>query len=76
MLQKAIDKAVYLKGLMKEMGAPISKVTAITDNLSLRRVVYSGRPTQEERMKEEIAERRDGHRTSRSPICPRTQDAG
>ena len=58
-LQKAIDKAVYLKGLMKEMGAPISKVTAITDNLSLRRVVYSGRPTQEKRMKKKIAVVRD-----------------
>ncbi len=58
-LQKAIDKAVYLEGLMKEMGAPISKVTAITNNLSLRRVVYSGRPTQEERMKKEIAVVRD-----------------
>ena len=58
-MQHAIDKAVHLKALSTELGFRVEKTTVLTDNLSLRRVVESGRPTQEQSLRRDIAIIRD-----------------
>ena len=58
-LQQALDKLVHIHAVLRELKVGIHKSTALTDNLSLRRCVYSGRPTKEERLKEEMAIVRD-----------------
>ena len=42
-----------------EMRIRVKKNIALTDNLSLRRVIYSGRPVQEDRLKKEFVVIRD-----------------
>ncbi len=54
-----MDKAIHLNHVMEELGVRPLKVTVVTDNLSLRRCVYSGRPTKEERLKKDFAILRD-----------------
>ena len=58
-MQGALDKAIHWQALRSEMNLPIRHVTVLTDNLSLRRVVHSGRPTQEQRLRRDIAIIRD-----------------
>ncbi len=58
-LQVAMDKAIHLNNVMEELGVRPLKVTVVTDNLSLRRCLYSGRPTKEERLRKDIAVVRD-----------------
>ncbi len=58
-LQVAMDKAIHLQHVLKEMKLEPSKVSVVTDNLSLRRCLYSGRPTKEERLRKEFAVSRD-----------------
>ncbi len=54
-VQHAIDKAIHLKALSSELGFRVEKTTVLTDNLSLRRVIQSGRPTQEQSLRRDIA---------------------
>ena len=58
-MQHAIDKATHLKALSDEIGLPLAKTTVLTDNLSLRRVIQSGRPTQEQGLRRDLAIIRD-----------------
>ncbi len=58
-MQGALDKAIHWQSLKTEMNLPIKHITVLTDNLSLRRVVYSGRPTQEQSLRREVAIIRD-----------------
>ena len=58
-LQVAMDKARHLNHLLSELRVHPIKVTVVTDNLSLRRCLYSGRPTKEERLRKEFAVLRD-----------------
>ena len=58
-MQGALDKAIHWQALRYEMNWPIKHVTVLTDNLSLRRVVNSGRPTQEQSLRRDIAIIRD-----------------
>ncbi len=58
-MQHAIDKAAHLKALSKELGFKVMKTTVLTDNLSLRRVIQSGRPTQEQGLRKDVAIIRD-----------------
>ncbi len=54
-----MDKAIHIQNLSEELGCFILRTVVLTDNLSLRRVVYSGRPTKEMRLRREIASIRD-----------------
>ena len=58
-MQHAIDKATHLKALADEIGLELSKTTVLTDNLSLRRVIQSGRPTEEQGLRRDLAIIRD-----------------
>ena len=58
-MQDAIDKATHLEALSDEIGLPLAKTTVLTDNLSLRRVIQSGRPTQEQGLRRDLAIIRD-----------------
>ncbi len=58
-LQQALDKTVYIKNMLMELNSKIIKTTAYTHNLSLRRVLYSGKATKELRLRREIAAARD-----------------
>ncbi len=58
-MQHAIDKAAHLKALSIELGFALAKTTVLTDNLSLRRVIQSGRPTQEQGLRRDVAIIRD-----------------
>ena len=58
-LQVSMDKAIRLQHVLGEMKMGPKKVTVVTDNLSLRRCLYSGRPTKEERLRKEFAVARD-----------------
>ncbi len=58
-MQHAIDKATHLKALSNEIGLPLGKTTVLTDNLSLRRVIQSQRPTQEQGLRRDLAIIRD-----------------
>ncbi len=57
--QIAMDKAIHLQNLCVELDCFIMRTVVLTDILSLRRVVYSGRPTKEMRLRREIAAIRD-----------------
>ena len=57
--QQALDRTVHIKEMLNDMGCKIKKVTTLTDNLSLRRVVYSGKTTKELRLRREEAAARD-----------------
>ena len=58
-LQHALDKSIHIHEVLKQLKQPIVKATVVTDNLSLRRCLYSGRPTKEERLRKEFAVIRD-----------------
>ncbi len=60
-MQHAIDKATHLnlKALADEIGRELNKTTILTDKLSLRRVIQSGRPTQEQGLRRDLAIIRD-----------------
>ena len=58
-LQQALDKTVYIKNMLRELNAQVVRTTKFTDNLSLRRVLYSGKATKELRLRREIAAARD-----------------
>ncbi len=58
-LQHAMDKAIHMHGVLKQLKQQITKATVVTDSLSLRRCLYSGRPTKEERLRKEFAVIRD-----------------
>ena len=58
-LQHALDKSIHIHGVLKQLRQPIIRATVLTDNLSLRRCLYSGRPTKEERLRKEFAVIRD-----------------
>ncbi len=58
-MQHAIDKATHLKALSMELGFKVMKTTVLTENLSLRRVIQSGRPTQEQGLRRDVAIIRD-----------------
>ncbi len=49
------DKAIHIQNLGEEQGWFILRTVALTDNLSVRREVYSGRTTKEMRLRREIA---------------------
>ena len=52
---QAIDKATHWQSLRREKDLRIRNITVLTDNLSLNRVVQSGRPTQEQSLRSDIA---------------------
>ncbi len=58
-LQVAMDKAIHVQHVLRQMRLEPRKTTVVTDNLSLRRCLYSGRPTKEERLRKEFAVARD-----------------
>ena len=58
-LRAALDKAIHWQSLRREMDLPIRKITVLTDNVSLRRLVHSGRPTQEQSLRRDVAIIRD-----------------
>ncbi len=58
-LQQVLDKTVYTKNMLKGFNKRIVRATAFTDNLSLRRVLYSRKATKELRLRREIAAARD-----------------
>ncbi len=58
-LQHAMDKVIHIHEVLQQLKQPVSKSTVMTDNLSLRRCLYSGRPTKEERLRKEFAVIRD-----------------
>ncbi len=58
-LQHALDKSIHIHEVLKQLKQPIIRATVLTDNLSLRRCLYSGRPTKEERLRKEFAVIRD-----------------
>ncbi len=58
-LQKAMDTAIHAKCVLRELRIRVHKNITVTDNLSLRRVLYSGRPVQEDRLKKEFVVIRD-----------------
>ncbi len=53
-LQKALDESIHMKCVLAELRIRVHKNIVVTDNLSLRRVIYSGRPVQEDRLKKEF----------------------
>ncbi len=54
-LQQALDRTIHVKNLLMEMGARVMKTTTLSDNLSLRRILYSGKSTKELRLRREVA---------------------
>ncbi len=58
-LQHALDKSIHIHEVLKQLRQPIIRATVLTDNLSLRRCLYSGRPSKEERLRKEFAAIRD-----------------
>ena len=59
MSQITMDKAIHIENLCFELNCFIMRTIVLTDNLSLLRVVYSGRPTKEMRLRREKAAIRD-----------------
>ena len=59
MSQIAMDKEIRIQSLRLELYCFIVRTVVLTDNLSLRRVVYSGRPTKEMGLRREVAAIRD-----------------
>ena len=57
-LQKALDEAIDTKCLLSDLRVKVKNI-AVTVNLSLRRVLYSVRPLQENRIKKELVVIRD-----------------
>ena len=57
--QIAIDKAIHIQNLCLEWDYIITRTVVLSDNLSLRRVVYNGRPTKEMRLRREVTGIRD-----------------
>ncbi len=66
--QYTMDRAIGIKTLMSEIGAGLTSVGVMTDNLSLKRVLYSGNPTQELRLRREVAILRDLMSTDNIPV--------
>ena len=58
-LQHAMDKAINIHEVFRQLRQEVKKSTVVTDNLSLRRCLYSGRPTKEERLRKEFVVIRD-----------------
>ncbi len=58
-MQKVLDKAIGIKTFLHHIGIIPKSTKVLTDNLSLKRVIYSGRQTQETRLRREIAIIRD-----------------
>ena len=54
-LQHAMDKAIHMHGVLKQLNQQIVKATVVADNLSLRRCLYSGPSTKEERLRKKFA---------------------
>ncbi len=48
-----------MKSVLRELRIRVQKNVVVTDNLSLRRVLYSCRPVQEDRLKKEFVVIRD-----------------
>ena len=59
MAQIDMDKAIHIQNLCIELDCFITRTVVLSDNMSLRRVVYSGRPTKEMLLRREIAAIRD-----------------
>ena len=55
LMQNALDKAIGVKTFHQQLGIKPKSVKVLTDNLSLKRVIYSGRLAQEMRLRREIA---------------------
>ena len=58
-MQHPIDRAVGMKMFLPEMGISVSATRILTDNLSLKKVLYSGKTTMEMRLRREIETIRD-----------------
>ncbi len=58
-MQVGLDRAIGLKTFLNEIGQNVKKTCVVTDNLSLQRVILSGRSTQEMRLRREISIIRD-----------------
>ena len=58
-MQHAIDKAAGMKIFLAEMGVSVAATRVLTDNLSLKKVLYSGKTTLEMRLRREMAVIRD-----------------
>ncbi len=54
-MRNDLTKAVGMKTFLQQLGIRVKSVKVLTDNLSLKRVIYSGRQTQEMRLRREIA---------------------
>ncbi len=58
-MQNSLDKAIGIKTFLYQIGIIPKSTKVLTDNLSLKRVIYSGRQTQEMRLRREVAIIRD-----------------
>ncbi len=58
-MQVGLDRAIGLKTFLNEIGQKVKETCVVTDNLSLQRVILSGRSTQEMRLRREISIIRD-----------------
>ncbi len=58
-MQHAIDKAAGMKIFLTEMGVNVAATRVLTDNLSLKKVLYSGKTTLEMRLRRDMAVIRD-----------------
>ena len=58
-IQHAIDKALGMKIFLTEMGVSVAATRVMTDNLSLKMVLYSGKTTLEMRLRREMVVIRD-----------------
>ena len=58
-MEFVMDRAIGMKSLFQELGLDRSQTTVMTDNLSLKKVIYSGREAQEVRVRSEIGIIRD-----------------
>ncbi len=73
-LQQALDQLVHIHAVLRELKINVAKASALTDNLSLRRCVCSGRPTKEERLKKELAIIRDILTSEKTSKCDMSQE--
>ena len=58
-MQVGLDRAIGMKTFLTEIGQRLSQTCIVTDNLSLQKVILSGRSTQEMRLRREISITRD-----------------
>ncbi len=58
-MQNALNKAIGMKTFLQQLGIRVRSAKVLAENLSLKRVIYSGRQTQEMRLRREIAIIRD-----------------